>query len=89
MILALGMQISHGPLSSSFLGLPYRILNINHKKELLRGLMGSQVVERRDKIWFLVAVSRVLGFRVTCSLHCSLGFRIQGPFWGYLLGSLI
>ena len=22
----------------SFLGLPYRILNINHKKELLRGL---------------------------------------------------
>ena len=27
-----------GPLSGSFLGLPYRILNINHKKELLRGL---------------------------------------------------
>ena len=25
-------------LSSSFLGLPYRVLNINHKKELLRGL---------------------------------------------------
>ena len=23
---------------SSFLGLPYRLLNINHKKELLRGL---------------------------------------------------
>ena len=29
---------THRPLSSSFLGLPYRILNINHKKELLRGL---------------------------------------------------
>ena len=29
---------SHRPLSSSFLGLPYRILNMNHKKELLRGL---------------------------------------------------
>ena len=28
----------HRPLSSSFLGLPYRILNITHKKELLRGL---------------------------------------------------
>ena len=28
----------HRPLSSSFLGLPYRILNIIHKKELLRGL---------------------------------------------------
>ena len=29
---------THRPLSTSFLGLPYRILNINHKKELLRGL---------------------------------------------------
>ena len=29
---------THRPLSSSFLGLPYRILNIDHKKELLRGL---------------------------------------------------
>ena len=28
---------AHRPLSSSFLGLPYRILNINHKKEPLRG----------------------------------------------------
>ena len=26
------------PLSSSFLGLPYRVLYIYHKKELLRGL---------------------------------------------------
>ena len=32
---------SHRPLSSSFLGLPHRILNINHKKELLMGPMGS------------------------------------------------
>ena len=29
---------THRPLSSSFLGLPYRILSSNHKKELLRGL---------------------------------------------------
>ena len=29
---------AHRPLSSSFLGLHYRILNISHKKELLRGL---------------------------------------------------
>ena len=29
---------AHRPLSSSFLGLPCRILNISHKKELLRGL---------------------------------------------------
>ena len=38
------------PLSSSFLGLPpYRILNINHKKELLRGLwVDMQVTEARN-----------------------------------------
>ena len=29
---------THRPLSSSFWGLPYRSLNISHKKELLRGL---------------------------------------------------
>ena len=29
---------THRPLSSSFLGLPYRIVNIHHKKELHRGL---------------------------------------------------
>ena len=29
---------THRPLSSSFLGLPYRILNIIPQKELLRGL---------------------------------------------------
>ena len=32
---------THRPLSSSFLGLPYRILNINHKKELLRVVFRS------------------------------------------------
>ena len=32
------MASTHRPLSSSFLGVPYRILNTNHKKELLRGL---------------------------------------------------
>ena len=36
------MSVStHGPLSSSFLGLPYRNLNINHNKELLRGPVGK------------------------------------------------
>ena len=33
-----GTVCDKSPLSSSFLGLPCRILNINHKKELLRGL---------------------------------------------------
>ena len=39
---------AHRPLSSSLLGLPCRILNINHKKELLRGLTVIQapVVKR-------------------------------------------
>ena len=32
------MGLTHRPLAGSFSGLPYRILNINHKKELLRGL---------------------------------------------------
>ena len=36
---------THRPLSSWFLGLPYRILNINHKKELLRGLWVYSGVE--------------------------------------------
>ena len=35
---AYSLEFTHRPLSSSFLGVPYRILNINHKKELLRGL---------------------------------------------------
>ena len=39
------------PLSSSFLGLPYRILNINHKKELLRGLWVG-FMGQRAAVWF-------------------------------------
>ena len=34
----LGLGFTHTPLSSSFLGLPYSVLNRNRKKELLRGL---------------------------------------------------
>ena len=34
---------THRPQSSSFLGLPYRILNMNPKKELLRGLWVASV----------------------------------------------
>ena len=37
-LLSIIIPCTHRPLSSSFWGLPYRILNINHKKELLRGL---------------------------------------------------
>ena len=38
------LMVTHRPLTSSFLGLLYRILNILHKKELLRGLW-LQVLE--------------------------------------------
>ena len=37
-------RVTHRPLSSSFLGLPYRILHILHKKELLRGLWVGVVI---------------------------------------------
>ena len=41
---------THRPLGSSFLGLPSRILNINHKKELLRGLwVGLRVSPRLSR----------------------------------------
>ena len=37
------MIITQRLLSSSFLGLPYRILNMNLKKELLRSLWGCSM----------------------------------------------
>ena len=39
---ALVLGYTHRPLSSSFLGLPYSIVKINHRKELLRGLWAQQ-----------------------------------------------
>ena len=46
------MEFTHRPLSRSFWGLPYRILNIDHKKELLRGLWVTQakhIMKRLDQ----------------------------------------
>ena len=43
-----GLRSTHRPLSSSFLGLPYRILSINHEKELLRGLWVSVGTRNSD-----------------------------------------
>ena len=40
----LALETTHRLLSSSFLGLPYRILNISHKKELLRSLWGIDFI---------------------------------------------
>ena len=44
-------MITHGPLSSSFLGLHYRTLNMNHKKELLRGLWVLGTWTLRGSAW--------------------------------------
>ena len=48
----MGLGFAHRPLSSSFWGLPQRILNMNHKKELLRGLW----VGFRQPYWAFLAV---------------------------------
>ena len=39
-----GVEFTHRPHSSSFLGLPCRILHMNHKKELLWGLWVKRLV---------------------------------------------
>ena len=54
------LAASHRPLSSSFLGLLYRILNTNHKEELLRGLW---VKILRGCAVLSLCMSGVLGFR--------------------------
>ena len=53
---------THRPLSSSFLGLPYRILNINHKKELLRGLWVNPAF-RDQGFWHSVEGLELQGLR--------------------------
>ena len=50
---------THRLLSSSFLGLPYGILNINHKKELLRSLwVGYFALRARSLPWWTEAFSQ-------------------------------
>ena len=39
---------AHRPLSSSFWGIPHKILHINHKNKLLRGLW---VLLIRPRLW--------------------------------------
>ena len=65
--------LTHRPHSSSFLGLPYRILNMNPKKELLRGLW---VVQLRR------------GMRASCNTKAST-FPLPGPGgWRFCLERL-
>ena len=53
-VVVLPLLASHRLLSSSFLGLPFWILNMNHKKELLRSLW---VERNRSKHKFTVFAS--------------------------------
>ena len=43
-------SLTHRPQSRSFLGLPYRVLNMNPKKELLRGLWVGREL-RGSMLW--------------------------------------
>ena len=50
---------THRPLSSSFLGLSYRIFNISHKTELLRGLWVIIIYSSEYKPTKLPSVTQV------------------------------
>ena len=68
--------LTHRVLSSSFLGLPYRILKIDHKKELLRSLWGkgSQDLPVQDvgsKVWLNLPV-------LTQTHHHAVGLYYTG-----------
>ena len=72
---------THRPLSSSFWGLPYWILNINHKKELLRGLWAKtpnpkRTISRPKSRRFRGVFPPSLGLH----MQCSAGGRASGRF---------
>ena len=54
---------THRLLSGSFLGLPYRILNMNHKKELLRSLWVFSTCKNQEDPGSGFASNHGLGFR--------------------------
>ena len=71
------LKFTRRPLSSSFLGLPKRILNINHKKELLRSLWVTRGLEIQK--WQTI----LAGFAVYIQ---SCPFALQGaePAWRHV-----
>ena len=69
--------LTHRPLGSSFLGLPFRIVNINHKKELLRGLWVGQKLGVGSVLWLgAVGVSWDVGMPYSRWLIKGLGFSL-------------
>ena len=84
-----GTLLTHRLLSSSFLGLPYRILNISHNKELLRspgvGMLTPQDFAGREQVHIYVChgpPARV-GLR---RRSCNMGLGFSGG-WFSKLGS--
>ena len=57
---AWGLGFTHRPLSSSSLGLPYRMENISHKRKLLRGLGYRVQVESGSLGWVGIPKSAFL-----------------------------
>ena len=54
-------KLTHRPQSSSFLGLPYRVLNMNPQKELLWGLWVEKTLQQRLRVDRLGVSDRVSG----------------------------
>ena len=64
---------THRPLSSSFLGVPYRVLYKSHKKELLRGLRvnsGHVFLTNPDMLHFTILASHARWRHVWRWLRC-------------------
>ena len=64
------ITLTHTPLSSSFLGLPYRILYINHKKDLHRDLYVNPKQKNLSRRWQSIVLWMVVQFSyVQCDIY--------------------
>ena len=72
---------THRPLSSSLLGLPYRVLSMNHKKELLRGLwvISSVRPNLRAVLKEDACTQRVWVYDLSSSSHSCRGTLVGAP----------
>ena len=74
------ISLTHRPHSSSFLGLPYRVLNMNPKKELLWGLwvMPHRLDPYCNRVWSYIT-DLVLAESMWGSLGILVGSLVSGP----------
>ena len=61
---------------SSFLGLPFRILNRNHKKELLRSLWVVWLVEESDNVAYFLSKLEELDYAFATKLLDSSNYGL-------------